>query len=81
VVFVNYDGKEKHKTVVGDRAFVGCNVNLVAPINIENDVYIAAGSTITHDVPSGNLAIARERQVNKQGWVEKKRTKNEGADL
>ncbi len=61
----NYDGKNKHKTIIGDRAFVGSNVNLVAPVTIGDDVLIAAGSTITEDVPSGKMGIARERQVNK----------------
>ena len=61
----NYDGKEKHKTIIGDRAFVGSNVNFVAPVTIGDDVLIAAGSTITEDVPSGKMGIARERQVNK----------------
>jgi bifunctional UDP-N-acetylglucosamine pyrophosphorylase/glucosamine-1-phosphate N-acetyltransferase len=81
VVFVNFDGEKKHKTLVGDRSFIGCNVNLVAPITVEDDTYVAAGSTITHNVPSGSLAIARERQVNKQGWVEKRKTHNKGAEV
>ena len=62
----NYDGKEKHKTIIGDRAFIGSNVNLIAPVTLGNDVLIAAGSTITDDVPSGNMGIARERQTNKK---------------
>ncbi len=82
VVFVNYDGEKKHKTLVGDRSFIGCNVNLVAPITVEDDTYVAAGSTITHNVPSGSLAIARERQVNKHGWVDKRKTQNnKGAEV
>lgn len=64
----NYDGKNKHKTVIGDNAFIGSNVNLVAPVNVGNEVLIAAGSTITEDVPDGALAIARERQINKEEW-------------
>lgn len=72
VVTVNYDGKKKHKTIIGDNAFVGCNVNLVAPVVVENDTYIAAGSTITDDVPQNSLAIARERQNIKEGWVIRK---------
>ncbi|HHW00338.1 MAG TPA: bifunctional UDP-N-acetylglucosamine diphosphorylase/glucosamine-1-phosphate N-acetyltransferase GlmU [Clostridiaceae bacterium] len=72
VVTVNYDGKKKHKTIIGDNAFVGCNVNLVAPVVVENDTYIAAGSTITDDVPQNSLAIARERQTIKDGWVIRK---------
>ena len=58
----NYDGKNKHKTKIGDNCFVGSNVNFVAPVNIEDDALIAAGSTITEDVPQGKMAIARERQ-------------------
>ncbi|MDW5298936.1 MAG: bifunctional UDP-N-acetylglucosamine diphosphorylase/glucosamine-1-phosphate N-acetyltransferase GlmU [Sedimentibacter sp.] len=67
VVFVNYDGKKKSKTTVGDGAFVGSNSNLVAPVNIEQGGYVACGSTITDDVEEGDLAIARARQVNKKG--------------
>ena len=62
----NYDGVHKHKTIIGDNAFIGSNVNLVAPVNIGDNVLIAAGSTITEDVPSGMMGIARERQTNKQ---------------
>lgn len=62
----NYDGKDKHKTIIGDNAFIGSNVNLVAPVTLGDDVLIAAGSTITEDVPSKGLAIARERQINKE---------------
>jgi bifunctional UDP-N-acetylglucosamine pyrophosphorylase/glucosamine-1-phosphate N-acetyltransferase len=61
----NYDGKTKHKTVIGDNAFIGSNVNLVAPVTLGDDVLIAAGSTITDDVENGKMGIARERQVNK----------------
>ncbi len=71
-VFVNYDGKKKHKTVVQDNAFIGCNVNLVAPVEVEEGAYVAAGSTITEDVPKESLSIARARQVNKEGWAQKK---------
>ena len=75
VVCVNYDGKEKHRTVIGDHAFVGCNANLVAPVEVEEHTFVAAGSTITEKVPAGALAIARARQVNKRGWVEKREQK------
>ena len=61
----NYDGKNKNATKIGDRAFIGSNSNLVAPVTLGDDVLIAAGSTITEDVPSNNMGIARERQVNK----------------
>ncbi|OPJ55079.1 bifunctional UDP-N-acetylglucosamine diphosphorylase/glucosamine-1-phosphate N-acetyltransferase GlmU [Alkalithermobacter paradoxus] len=72
VVFVNYDGKNKHKTVIEDDAFIGCNANLVSPVKIHEKSYIAAGSTITEDVPKESLAIARQRQTVKEGWVNKK---------
>lgn len=68
-VFVNYDGEDKHTTVIGDRVFIGCNSNLVAPVTVDAHAYIAAGSTITKDVPSYALAIARARQENKEGYA------------
>lgn len=72
VITVNYDGKKKRKTVIGNNAFVGCNVNLVAPVEVKDNSYIAAGSTITEEVPENSLAIARSRQVLKEDWVVKK---------
>ena len=75
VVFVNYDGKNKFKSVVKDGAFIGSNSNLVAPVTVGENGYIATGSTITEDVEEGALAIARARQVVKPGWVEKKNLK------
>ncbi len=70
-VFVNYDGKHKRRSQIGDNAFIGCNVNLVAPVNIAKDTFLAAGSTITKDVPEGALGIARARQENKEGYRDK----------
>ena len=67
----NYDGFNKSKTIIGNRSFVGSNVNLVAPVEIGDNTFIAAGSTITEDVPSDSLAIARQRQLNKEGWNKK----------
>lgn len=67
-VTVNYDGKNKHRTTIGDDCFIGCNTNLVAPVTVEDRGYTAAGSTITDTVPKNNLAIARARQVNKDTW-------------
>ncbi len=64
-ITVNYDGISKHKTNIGDDVFIGCNVNMIAPLNISNNVFIAAGSTVTKDIPEGSLAIARGKQVNK----------------
>jgi bifunctional UDP-N-acetylglucosamine pyrophosphorylase/glucosamine-1-phosphate N-acetyltransferase len=72
VVFVNYDGERKFKSIIGDNAFIGSNSNLVAPVRVEDWGYVAAGSTITDNVGEGELSIARARQVNKAGWVEKK---------
>jgi len=67
----NYDGKNKHKTVIGDNSFIGTNNSLVAPITIGNNAFTAAGSTITKDVPSDALAIARAYQTNKEGYAHK----------
>ena len=64
-ITVNYDGVNKHKTIIGDHVFIGCNTNLVAPVKIFNNSFIACGSTITADVPENTLAIARSRQLNK----------------
>ncbi|WP_010235239.1 bifunctional UDP-N-acetylglucosamine diphosphorylase/glucosamine-1-phosphate N-acetyltransferase GlmU [Clostridium arbusti] len=74
-VVVNYDGRDKHKTIIGDNSFIGCNTNLVSPVEVDDNTYIAAGSTITEKVPEGSLAIARARQVIKKGWVSKKNLK------
>ena len=71
-VVVNYDGKEKHKTIIGDHSFIGCNTNLVSPVKVADNTYIAAGSTITCEVKEGDLAIARAKQRNISGWVDKK---------
>lgn len=68
-ITVNYDGKNKHKTEIQDDAFIGCNANLVAPVTIGKGALVAAGSTITKDVPENSLAIARVRQENKEGYV------------
>lgn len=68
-VTVNYDGRNKSRTVVKDGAFIGCNTNLVAPVTVGENAFTAAGSTITEDVPDNSLALARARQVNKRDWV------------
>ncbi|EST90367.1 bifunctional UDP-N-acetylglucosamine diphosphorylase/glucosamine-1-phosphate N-acetyltransferase GlmU [Vagococcus lutrae] len=70
-VFVNYDGKNKHRATVGDHVFIGCNANLVAPVTIGDRAFIAAGSTITKDIPNDALGIARSRQENKDGYAKK----------
>ncbi len=77
-VTVNYDGVKKFRTRIGGGAFIGCNTNLVAPVSVGQGAYVAAGSTITRDVPSQSLAIARAQQTVKNQWVAKKRqTKQE----
>ena len=72
VVFVNYDGTNKHRSTIGNGAFIGCNTNLVSPVNVADGAYIAAGSTVTDDVPEDALCIARARQRNIEGWAAKK---------
>ena len=72
-ITVNYDGKKKHRTIIGDNAFVGCNTNLVAPVTVQANTYIGAGSTITKEVPVNALGIARAKQKNIEGWAEKYR--------
>ncbi|SKA78792.1 bifunctional UDP-N-acetylglucosamine pyrophosphorylase / Glucosamine-1-phosphate N-acetyltransferase [Clostridium sp. USBA 49] len=71
-VVVNYDGVKKYKTKIGNNAFIGCNTNLVAPVEIKDNSYTAAGSTITEEVPENSLGIARAKQVNIIDWVSKK---------
>ena len=67
-ITVNYDGEKKHKTVVEDHAFIGCNANLIAPVTVSKHALIAAGSTITKNVPEGALAIARQHQLTKENY-------------
>ena len=63
------------RQVIEDGAFIGCNANLIAPVKVGKNAYVAAGSTITSDVPGGSLGIARERQTNKEDWVAKRTEK------
>jgi bifunctional UDP-N-acetylglucosamine pyrophosphorylase / glucosamine-1-phosphate N-acetyltransferase len=77
----NYDGTHKHKTVIEDGAFIGSDSTLVAPVRVGKQAYVAAGSSITDDVPDGALAIGRSRQVLKEGWARRRReaqSKNDG---
>ncbi|MDU3153595.1 MAG: UDP-N-acetylglucosamine diphosphorylase/glucosamine-1-phosphate N-acetyltransferase, partial [Anaerococcus hydrogenalis] len=76
VIFVNYDGKFKHRSNVEDGAFIGSNSNLVAPVHVKKEGYIAAGSTITNDVDEGVLSIERAEQKNISGYVEKKKKRD-----
>lgn len=68
-IVVNYDGCNKHQTVIGEGAFVGCNSNLIAPLVLGDNSFVAAGSTVTRDVPANALAVGRARQENKADWV------------
>jgi len=74
----NYDGERKHKTVIEDGAFIGSDTQLIAPVKVGKGAYVAAGSSITEDVPAGSLGIARGRQTNVEGWVERKKTVKTG---
>lgn len=74
-MFVNYDGKHKFRTSVGDHVFVGSNSNIVAPVTLSSGAYIAAGSTVTKSVEGGALCIARARQEEKSGWADRLREK------
>jgi bifunctional UDP-N-acetylglucosamine pyrophosphorylase/glucosamine-1-phosphate N-acetyltransferase len=68
----NYDGVNKHETIIGDGAFIGTNSSLVAPISVGDGAYVGAGSVITRDVPPGALAVTRPPQVVKEGWAARK---------
>jgi bifunctional UDP-N-acetylglucosamine pyrophosphorylase/glucosamine-1-phosphate N-acetyltransferase len=69
----NYDGVNKHKTIIGDGVFVGSDTTLVAPIRLGSGAYVGAASCLTEDVPDDALAVARARQMNKEGWAKSKR--------
>lgn len=73
-IICNYDGREKHQTVIEDGAFIGSDAQLIAPVRVGKGAYVAAGSSITNDVPPGALGIARGRQTNIDGWTERKKT-------
>lgn len=73
VITVNYDGKNKHHTTIEDEAFIGCNTNLIAPVTVGADALVAAGATVTKDVPAKALCFARARQVNKEGYKRPKK--------
>ena len=73
----NYDGVTKNPTIIEDGAFIGSDSQLIAPVRVGRDAYVAAGSSITEDVPAGALAITRGRQVNKDGWAERRKRKRD----
>lgn len=72
VVFVNFNGKEKFRSIIGDEAFIGCNTNIISPVNVGEKSYIAAGSTVTCNVPDGALYVDRNNAKILEGWVEKR---------
>ncbi len=75
----NYDGRDKHRTRVGAGAFIGSDTVLVAPVEVGDGAYVAAGSAITKDVPADALAVSRGRQVNKEGWAKRRRAKTDSS--
>ncbi|TCT13061.1 UDP-N-acetylglucosamine pyrophosphorylase /glucosamine-1-phosphate N-acetyltransferase [Natranaerovirga pectinivora] len=72
-ITVNHDGKKKHQTIIEDNVFIGCNTNLISPVRIRNNAFIAAGSTINKEIPPYSLGISRVPQENKKDWVKKNR--------
>ena len=72
-VTTNYDGVKKYRCTIEDGAFIGCNTNLVAPVELGDRVLTAAGTTVTKNVPDGAMAVARARQENKEGWNDRRR--------
>ena len=78
VITCNYDGTSKHRTTIEAGVFVGSDSQLVAPVTIGAGAYVAAGSTITHDVPAGALGVARSHQINKDGWAETRKARQKG---
>lgn len=75
----NYDGEKKHKTIIEDGVFIGSDSQLVAPVTVGKDAYVGAGSSITGDVPAGSLAIARSKQVIKEGWAARRKAERAAA--
>jgi bifunctional UDP-N-acetylglucosamine pyrophosphorylase/glucosamine-1-phosphate N-acetyltransferase len=79
-IFVNYDGVEKHQTVIGDDVRIGSDTMLVAPVTVGDGAYTAAGSVITEDIPAGAIGVARSKQRNILGWVLRKRSGTKSAE-
>ncbi len=77
-ITVNYDWEKKHRTTVGERVRIGCNANLIAPITLEDDSYVAAGTTVTTKVPTDAIAVSTGRQKNLEGWGKKRRKRGRG---
>lgn len=79
-VTANFDGEKKQRCTIGGGSFIGCNTNLIAPVSVGAGAYVAAGTTLTHDVPDDALAISRTEQVNREGWAAKRRAEKHGKD-
>jgi len=77
VITCNYDGANKHRTKIGNRAFIGSDSTLVAPVTVGEGAYVGAGSCITKDVPAGSLAVSRSPQIIKEGWVQARKARRE----
>jgi bifunctional UDP-N-acetylglucosamine pyrophosphorylase/glucosamine-1-phosphate N-acetyltransferase len=75
VITCNYDGEKKHRTTIGEGAFIGTDTQLVAPVTVGKGAYVGAGTTVTQDVPDGALALSRAPQVNKEGWAARRKAK------
>ena len=80
VITCNYDGVHKHRTYIGERVFVGSDSTLVAPVTLEDNAYVGAGSCITKDVPAGALAVARAHQITKEGWADARRARQKAKE-
>jgi len=78
-IFCNYDGFQKHTTTIGEGAFIGSDSQIVAPVTVGANAYVATGTTVTKDVPPDALAIGRARQENKEGYAAKLRAKLKAA--
>jgi bifunctional UDP-N-acetylglucosamine pyrophosphorylase/glucosamine-1-phosphate N-acetyltransferase len=78
VITCNYDGEKKHRTTVGEGAFIGTDTQLVAPVTVGKGAYVGAGTTVTKDVPDGALALSRAPQVNKEGWAARRKARKSG---
>jgi bifunctional UDP-N-acetylglucosamine pyrophosphorylase/glucosamine-1-phosphate N-acetyltransferase len=78
VITCNYDGEKKHRTSIGEGAFIGTDTQLVAPVSVGKGAYVGAGTTVTKNVPDGALALSRSPQVNKEGWAERRKGRKSG---
>jgi bifunctional UDP-N-acetylglucosamine pyrophosphorylase / glucosamine-1-phosphate N-acetyltransferase len=80
VITVNYDGYDKHRTEIGDRCMIGCDTQLIAPVKVGNDCYVASGTTVLREVPDGSLAMSHHPQREKSGWTANWHKRHQGGD-